>query len=833
MFTPTGVLAAGATAVPAFTDISDLSAEIQAAVSALASHGITVGTSATTFGPNDNVTREQMAMFLSRYADIAKTSAGAAIASTKTTGSYNYSDIGSTSFEGMESIIRLYNLGATGESCLANGNTANVTGGCASTYRPADDITRAEMATMLVGVLNHTNARPAGISIQQSNLVTAAGQSVTVQVSVRNADGSAQVNTSIDEFYQNHNDTPGVAAQSPFTAILNTCSSAVTGTGGTKCTVDANDVVTDVRGNAALTAQTPQAYNTAKWWAWIGDTGEQYVDGTTDNVVTVEKGWGAASALENATEVTISSDAGYALISDFSGMAGMTGNQGINTFAGNSRTITATLTTATATASATPGYALTVLTATSTTTALGESVTYSASEHEITGKTASWTVSCPADDSALTQTYKVGIQQTISFGRALGTVQEKTGVPTGATDLIDEDGQANSWDGAWGTGVGGHGDVVSIACDDTAPVYTEATNGESMSISTNNVVSSTAGSLMAVTATAYDQYGAGIAGVETEISSSTDTDATNGAVTLRARLLTGAGGTATLSAIVCAGTVDRVEWSVEDADNDGGAKTNEMDEITPHTVPSSLTDGTTVFCVADATDGAWAGVQAEAQVHTWTIVGADIAGADTGSIIITIGGFDPVTLTCTAQAVCDTAAIKAAIEGITGVTAMTSVTPSGNGLIITSTFAANVGQVGTGTMTITPHATFADGETGITEASDVMTNLGVDGTTLFLVSDHGTHIVAEKKVTGDFGTDGASAVQTSYHKFLTDDTDNYNLGVDAEIALGVMGATKAQWDTELATLTFAGNGGAFDIPLMISYRTGATTTGISAFQVGT
>ena len=52
MFVPMGVAAAGATAVPAFTDTSGLSAEIQAAITALASHGITLGTTATTFGPN-------------------------------------------------------------------------------------------------------------------------------------------------------------------------------------------------------------------------------------------------------------------------------------------------------------------------------------------------------------------------------------------------------------------------------------------------------------------------------------------------------------------------------------------------------------------------------------------------------------------------------------------------------------------------------------------------------------------------------------------------------------------------------------------------------------
>ena len=102
MFVPTGVAAAGLTAVPAFTDTSGLSAEIQAAITALASHGITTGTTATTFSPNDNVTREQMAMFLNRFASIAKDHAGSAIASTApATGVFNYSDLASATWEGV------------------------------------------------------------------------------------------------------------------------------------------------------------------------------------------------------------------------------------------------------------------------------------------------------------------------------------------------------------------------------------------------------------------------------------------------------------------------------------------------------------------------------------------------------------------------------------------------------------------------------------------------------------------------------------------------------------------------------------------------------------
>ena len=149
----------------------------------------------TTFSPDTNVTRAQMAAFLSRFASIAKDHAGNAIASTTGDGTYNYTDIAGVTFEEHESIIRLYNLGVT-DACVVAATGA----GCDTTYRPADDITRAEMATMLVNLLNHTNARPAGVTVQASSASsTLAVGSVTTLISVRGTDHSPTSNVLVDE----------------------------------------------------------------------------------------------------------------------------------------------------------------------------------------------------------------------------------------------------------------------------------------------------------------------------------------------------------------------------------------------------------------------------------------------------------------------------------------------------------------------------------------------------------------------------------------------------------------------------------------------------------
>jgi len=827
MFVPAGVLAAGLTPVPAFTDISGLSAEIQAAINALASHGITLGTSATTFGPDDNVTREQMAMFLSRFADIALDPAGAAIASTKGTGKFNFQDISGTTFEGMESIIRLYNLGATGETCLVDGSAGDPTGGCAAAFRPFDDITRAEMASMLMGVLNHSNARPAGITIQSTTVNTSVG-TVSVLISVRNADGSAQANTSVDEFYQLHNDAAGVAAQSPWTAILNTCSANVTGTGGSKCIIDANDKVTAANGNVLGTNQTSAAFTTANWWVWTGDTGETFIDGTTDNVDTFSVTHGAASTLQAGTSTTITSDAGFALTEDFSGMDDLiTVTDGIRTFAGGSRTFTATMAGASATASFLPGYSLKVVTEKVTYNADGNQTEVSTAYHAFDGATASWTVTCPADDSASTTTYAVAFEQTVTVG-ALLTSGRPTGITTGP---LDDDSTPNYDQTTFGTGVGNAGTTnrLGVSCNDTARAYAEGGTGESLSISTNNQVASTAGSMVAVTATAYDQYGAGIAGIETEISSVTSTNATDGSETLRARLTTGAGGTATLSAIVCAGTTtDKVAWSVADADNTPAVSTSEMDVVGASAAGALTAEGTTVYCLAAATDGIYD--QATAARHVWTYTtAADPNTADGGTLVINVGGISTITVTCGAATQCGVPALVTAINLIDGVSGMTGAVTSAT--VSTFTFAAGTGVIGNGVVSAVSTMSIAAGGTQPTEASDVTTTAGADGVTVMFVDDDpsGDYFWANVTTTGDTGTDGASVAEQVYRKFAYDSNDAYKLdSSDGEVATMVDGATQAQFETENASLT--GEAGA--TPMTINYRTGATTSGVSYFVVG-
>ena len=113
-----------------FVDVSEEHA-FGDAIDCIAYYGITNGTGdGSTFGPNDDVTRAQMAVFVARAADIAGADVGS--------GSGGFSDIDDIWAEAQDAIN-----GLASEGMIPSGGE----------FRPGDAITRAEMATFLVGLL--------------------------------------------------------------------------------------------------------------------------------------------------------------------------------------------------------------------------------------------------------------------------------------------------------------------------------------------------------------------------------------------------------------------------------------------------------------------------------------------------------------------------------------------------------------------------------------------------------------------------------------------------------------------------------------------------------
>ena len=273
-----------------FTDISGLSAEIQTAINQIAQAGITVGKTATTFAPDDNVTRAEMALFIERMnTNISAGPGGTSDAERLTgvattyinsncdaatggecTGKYNYTDIdgGAVTVEAANAIKEIFTLG------IHDGVSA-------TTYNPGSDMTRAAMATFLTAALNHSNLRPAGLTIQAASYSGAGAQNPALHVSHRDASHVPVVGTPVDVFTWN---PTGLEGDRAFATATGYCEDAVVTTGAiTGCYIDVAEPVTDLSGNltptGASTSVASQALSlngSRTYYAWSGAVATTY-----------------------------------------------------------------------------------------------------------------------------------------------------------------------------------------------------------------------------------------------------------------------------------------------------------------------------------------------------------------------------------------------------------------------------------------------------------------------------------------------------------------------------------------------------------------------------
>jgi len=836
MFVPVGLAAAGTTTVPAFTDTSGLSTEIQNAISAIASHGITVGTTATTFSPDDNVSRDQMALFLYRLGGKIKPyNVG-----TDATGifddasgdiadeSVNFSDIALTSIEAWEAIAAMYNLGGTGETCTAATATT-----CETTYRPFVDITRAEMATMIKSVLDASNARPAGCTMQNTQALVAGGAAETTSISCRNADFTPQLNTTVDEFWLVRDDTSAttVAASVPFVALsglVNTGAGGVSGV-STVGTVDAGDRITNALGNAAGQGCAAAAAATCRHWIHTGASGSLYVDGTTDAFLW--EGALPATAVGSTYATTMTSAINNAALSaacDFgTTIANVTATDGECAFQGTTRTITTTLTGASS-AAVVDGYTVKY---TDKVVSYGggtgnQTVSFNTVYATTVGGVATFDVVCSADHLPLASNaaddgapaaaeYYESHEVTVDLGTAAGG----TGRPALAADIT-------------GGSIVGNTDV---SCDDVPRAYSDGQ--QTLAVNQNYATVSTAGTLATATATATDQYGDGIGGVLVTFDTETIKNQALTAEALavnaqRSTLITNSSGIASFSGVVCdsasVGLSGTVAFHVDDAGGDP-----EMSD-TALSVPSATVEGTTIHCVTAGTDTPTEttmpmNVAVGDEVFTITFVDPDNNNAATdpatgGEYTVTIGDATTCGATFTTAAIdgdATAAQIKAAIELLT---CIDTVTVTAVGTTWTSVVVAHLANTGNW-----PNAAVAEGaalsEQGAAgNALDLTIATGVAGAygTTFDHIDHdpGANSFTAKRTVKQRTAAGAAVVTTDYSVWTYDDTDVFNTAA-------INGASMAQW--EAALLADAGESAT---DLTIAYRTAATSTGISSFKLG-
>ena len=287
-------LTLGSGADQGFTDISGEAADIQTAINQIKQLGVTTGTTATTYSPDDNVTREQMAMFIERLLGATTPGPGACsgLSAAQTNvctavsgvtkinilatadadvANWNYTDIdsGSVTYEGHNAIVEMYHLGVPGDTTTS------------TTFRPTANITRAEMATFMKNALDHTNARPEGLYLQVNSASGFGALGTELHISSRDASRVPITGTLVDVFYGTNT---VLTTTSDFGATGACVAANTTGIGGaTDCAIAVGDSSSDVYGNVnILNAAVPDvaAATSITYYGWTGALAATYNNST-------------------------------------------------------------------------------------------------------------------------------------------------------------------------------------------------------------------------------------------------------------------------------------------------------------------------------------------------------------------------------------------------------------------------------------------------------------------------------------------------------------------------------------------------------------------------
>jgi hypothetical protein len=286
-----------------FSDVSEMHT-FRADINCLAYYGVTVGYGDGTFGPENDVTRGQMVLFMERAAAVAGADADKVVGDFAETGSdpVNRGDMalliarllvaatnnespvnvknntdGTFTVDGVaakdwdyfaDSRRTQNRVHDSAASALYELGVAKGTG--MGYFSPAAAVNRGQMAAFITRALAHTTARPSGVTIQSDG----PGE---VIISVRDANFQPVANATVDIFSAR-------ADQVDEAFRMNgTCNpSRVSGVGGdtTPCVIAGLDDITGLDGNldpGAIAVNVKAGGTTV--WAWTGESGDKIEDG--------------------------------------------------------------------------------------------------------------------------------------------------------------------------------------------------------------------------------------------------------------------------------------------------------------------------------------------------------------------------------------------------------------------------------------------------------------------------------------------------------------------------------------------------------------------------
>ncbi len=252
-----------------FTDIDGLSDQDRALVNQMAHAEIMEGRTRTEFEPNAPVTRADMAMHLAAFLEQAEVGPGGFdIDDVNPDDDDVFDDIDDLSVRFYTPILKLFEMGIT------QGKTA-------TRFAPGDTVTRAQMAAFIARTLNHTNARPAGITIQvvDPRSTIFEGDEVEFIASYRDRNHQPIPNQPIDFFWGESADkalsSNGTCVSSAVEALVNS---------GDECEIDGSDPETDELGNLTDEEALPSvvAESDLVVFGWTGDNGDDFDDDTVE-----------------------------------------------------------------------------------------------------------------------------------------------------------------------------------------------------------------------------------------------------------------------------------------------------------------------------------------------------------------------------------------------------------------------------------------------------------------------------------------------------------------------------------------------------------------------
>ena len=236
-----------------FADVRDLNADTRRAISRLSQTGITRGTTATTFGPGEQVTRSQMALFLTRL--LRK--AGVSLPAPADT---PFSDVDGLSESRTGAISQVSALGI-------------IEGAARDAFEPHGLVNREDIALFLSRVLQAGKARPVRLEMRLTSITAPTAGSVGGTVVATKPNGEPYPGLFVDVFVTRSRRVAG-GCDVDANARVNGDD------GGTSvdCQIDRGDPRTDSAGEVRFGLTHSTQPEVDRVVAWVGNIGEVFDD---------------------------------------------------------------------------------------------------------------------------------------------------------------------------------------------------------------------------------------------------------------------------------------------------------------------------------------------------------------------------------------------------------------------------------------------------------------------------------------------------------------------------------------------------------------------------